>query len=532
MSEENKKKSTSFLKSKKNIIISVIVILAIIIGSVTAYIVSIQKKVEKWNNKIYPNVYIENVDLSGMSKDEAIKALNEKIKEPIQNKAITVKAADKSIEIKYSDLSPEYNIDATVDEAMNYGKDLNLFEKNELIEGSSKKELKLEFKYDETKLVGYEDKLAEMVNQDAKNATISLSGGGIDVVDGQDGRAIEKEKMTTLVKEAINANPEANTVVEVPVEVTKPKVTKDMLTKIDGVIGSFTTSYTSSDASRSANVEIAAKTVNGTLLMPGETFSYNNTLGERTRDKGYRDGAAYIGNKVVMVTGGGICQVSTTLYRAVLRAGILPTERHNHSMTTSYSGPSGDATVAWGSLDYQFKNAYDFPIYIQGYTANKHVTFNIYGNKEGMDGKTYELQTVVNETLTPTTKVVDDPNLPAGERVVEQHAVKGYKSSGYLVTYQNGKEIDKKLIAHDVYKKKDEIIKVGTKKAEPKPEPKPEVKPETKPEETQPTTPPTEQPKPEETKPTTPPANGSQAATQPPANTQTQGAAAQGQVHQ
>lgn len=471
MNEEKKKSSIGLLKSKKKIIISIVIILAIIIGSIVAYIVSIQKKVEQWNDKIYPNVYVENVNLSGMTKEKAIEVLEKDVKEPVEHKAIKVQAADKSIEIKYSDLSPEYNIDETVNEAMNYGKDLNLFEKNNLIEGKDKKELNLDFKYDESKLTDYEKKLTEMVNQNAKNATISISGGNISVIDGEDGRAIEEDKMVSLVKEAINANPEGNSVVEVPVEVTKPKITKEMLSKIDGVIGSFTTSYTSSDASRSANVEIAAKTVNGTILMPGDTFSYNNTLGERTTAKGYRDGAAYVGNKVVMVTGGGICQVSTTLYRAVLRAGIMPTERHNHSMTTTYSGPSEDATVSWGSLDYQFKNTYDFPIYIQGYTSNKHVTFNIYGNVQGMDGKTYELQTVVNETLKPSVKTVEDSSLPAGEKVVEQRPVTGYKSTGYLVTYQNGKEIDKKLIAHDVYKQKDEIIKVGTKKAEqPKPE--------------------------------------------------------------
>lgn len=466
MNEENKKTSKSLHKSKKKIIISVVVILAIIIGSIFAYIVSIQKKTEKWDNKIYPNVYVENVNLSGMTKEEAIEALNKEIKEPIQNKTITVKAADQSIEIKYSDLSPEYNIDETVNEAIMYGKDLNLFGKNDLINGKDKKEFNLDFKYDEAKLNEYENKLTEMVNQKAKDATISVNGSNVSVTEGQDGRAIEKDKMVALVKEAVNANPEANTVVEVPVEVTKPKITKEMLSKIDGVMGSFTSSYTSSDASRSANVEIATKTVNGTVLMPGETFSYNNTLGERTTAKGYRDGAAYVGNKVVMVTGGGICQVSTTLYRAVLKSGIMPTERHNHSMTTTYSGPSEDATVAWGSLDYQFKNPYDFPIYIQGYTSNKHVTFNIYGNVQAMDGKTYELQTVVNETLKPSVQTVEDPNLPAGQRVVEQNPVTGYKSTGYLVTYQNGKEIDKKLIGHDVYKQKDEIIKVGTKKGE------------------------------------------------------------------
>ncbi|MDV5106283.1 VanW family protein [Clostridium perfringens] len=317
MNEEKKKSSTGLLKSKKKIIISIVIVLAIIIGSIVAYIVSIQKKVEEWNDKIYPNVYVENVNLSGMTKEKAIEVLEKDVKEPVEHKTIKVQAVDKSIEIKYSDLSPEYNIDETVNEAMNYGKDLNLFEKNNLINGKDKKELNLDFKYDESKLTDYEKKLTEMVNQNAKNATISINGSNISVIEGEDGRAIEEDKMVSLVKEAINANPEDNSVVEVPVEVTKPKITKEMLSKIDGVIGSFTTSYTSSDANRSANVEIATKTVNGTILMPGDTFSYNNTLGERTTTKGYRDGAAYVGNKVVMVTGGGICQVSTTLYRVM-----------------------------------------------------------------------------------------------------------------------------------------------------------------------------------------------------------------------
>lgn len=465
MKEKKESSKVGSGKSKK-IIISIVVLLLIIIGAIFAYINSLQNKVEKWNDKIYPNIFVENVNLSGMTKDEAVNVLNKEVKEPVENKILKVQAADKSIEIKYSDLSPKYNIEETVEEALSYGKDLNLFEKNSLIDGKDKKELNLDFTYDESKLGEYEKKLSEMVNQKAKDATISINGGSISVVDGNDGRVIEENKMVSLVKEAINANPNGEESIEVPVEVTKPRITKDMLSKIDGVIGSFTTSYTSSDADRSANVEIAAKTVNGTILMPGDTFSYNNTLGERTTDKGYRDGAAYIGNKVVMVTGGGICQVSTTLYRAVLNAGIMPTERHNHSMTTTYSGPSEDATVAWGSLDYQFKNPYDFPIYIQGYTSNKHVTFNIYGNVEGMDGKTYELQTVVNETLKPSVQTIEDPNLPLGQRVVEQRPVTGYKSSGYLVTYQNGKEIDKKLIGNDIYKQKDEIIKVGTKKAD------------------------------------------------------------------
>ncbi|MDU7964265.1 MAG: G5 domain-containing protein, partial [Clostridium perfringens] len=148
-----------------------------------------------------------------------------------------------------------------------------------------------------------------------------------------------------------------------------------------------------------------------------------------------------------------------------------------------------------------------FPIYIQGYTSNKHVTFNIYGNVQGMDGKTYELQTVVNETLKPSVKTVDDPSLPEGQKVVEQRPVTGYKSSGYLVTYQNGKEIDKKLIGHDVYKQKDEIIKVGTKKAE---QPKQEA-----PKQEQPATANPETPKQE----TSQPAASQPATNQPPAAT-------------
>ncbi|MDZ4941438.1 VanW family protein, partial [Clostridium perfringens] len=133
--------------------------------------------------------------------------------------------------------------------------------------------------------------------------------------------------------------------------------------------------YRDTGDGRVRNMQIAAETVNGTIVMPGEEFSYNALIGDTTPDKGYEKANTYVGNKIVPDYGGGICQVSTALYRAAMRANLRSTERANHSLTGSYSEPGLDATVAYGFVDYKFKNSYDFPIYIQGYVGGGSVSF-------------------------------------------------------------------------------------------------------------------------------------------------------------
>jgi len=167
--------------------------------------------------------------------------------------------------------------------------------------------------------------------------------------------------------------------------------------------------------------------VNGTLLMPGEAFSYD-TASQKGRGK-YTFAGGYVNNKVEQVEAGGICQVCTALYRTVMKANIRSVERHNHGLAVGYSEPGLDATVAWGYLDYKFKNTYDFPIYIEGIGSNGTVTFNIYGDPNALAGNTYEL---LSENLGTDAEGTT-------------------KAKSYQVTYKNGVEIKRELISTDSY---------------------------------------------------------------------------------
>ena len=158
-------------------------------------------------------------------------------------------------------------------------------------------------------------------------------------------------------------------------------------------------------------MQLATGYINGTLLMPGDEFSYNKTILDTTPENGYKEANTYVGSEVVPNYGGGVCQISTFLYRAVITSNIRSTIRYNHSMMVGYSEPSLDATVFEGDIDYRFINTYNSPIYIEGYMGGSTITFNVYGNTSEKGNKTYELVNNVIEKYDYTTEYVDDPTL-------------------------------------------------------------------------------------------------------------------------
>lgn len=450
---------------RKKLIIGTIVISSIAIIGGVSYGVSANKTINEWNNKIYPNVFIEEVNVGGMTKEEAKSVIKNNYTKKIDDKDIVVniKGKYKEYKAKYSEISPKYDIDKAVDEAFNYGKDSSFFKKNSLIKNKNnlKQEVQLNFSYNNKKLELLENKIVDKFTTLPKNASIAINGD-ISITPEQVGYGIDKKDLDNKLKKELNGDIENQTKIIVEKKEVKPKITKKDLSKIDGVIGEFTTSYKSSDSNRSTNIQVVTEFVDGTVLMPGEEFSYSKTS---QKDKSlYKEGNAYINNQIVKDIGGGICQVSTTLYRAVMRANIRSTERHNHSLTVGYSNPSLDATVAWGYLDYKFKNPYDFPIYIKGITHNKNVTFKIYGNVDGLKGRSYDMTNEILNVINPKEEIIKDPNLKEGTRIVESNGQTGYVSKGYQLTYENGKVIKKELISTDSYAMVPRKVRVGTKK--------------------------------------------------------------------
>ena len=437
--------------------------LILVIVGISFFFYNINKKVDSWANKIYPSISINGVNVGGKTLVEAKKLIEVNLLEKVTDKTIKLVASGKEIIVEYEKINPEYKVDAAIDKALTIGKKENFLKKNSYIKNGIKEEIKVEFGYDEKVVDEYLKTFNLEVTVLAKDAGIEAVGDEVKIIPAENGIELDLEKTKEIIDENIDCDTNImNDEIEVPIRVQLPKVTDEIISEIDSRFATASTSFNSGDWNRAENLRLATKNINGTVLMPGELFSYNEVVGERTIETGFKAGAAFSGGEVVQSIGGGICQISTTLYQAIMGSGIPSVERTNHSMRVGYAPPSEDATVAWGYLDYKFKNVYDSPIFIQGIISDGIVTFNIYGDKDDLGNKTYELVGVSTGNVNPGSTRVNDDSLPAGTQIVEKRPVAGLTSVGYLVTYENGKEISRKQVSTDTYNSTQGVIRYGT----------------------------------------------------------------------
>lgn len=253
----------------------------------------------------------------------------------------------------------------------------------------------------------------------------------------------------------------------IPLTITVPEITLDKLGQeaFPQVLGTFSTTYNMDNKNRVTNLELASEKINGTIILPGEIFSYNKIVGERTIAKGYKEAAVYSGGKVVDGIGGGICQLSSTLYNAVIYANLEITARSNHRFLTSYVTAGRDATVSWGTIDFCFKNTRSYPIKIVSSVKNGVVTTEIRGIKEE---KEYEvvIENTVTEVIPYTINYIKDTTMNQGEEEIKQYGANGAKSVTYKIVKQNGIIVSKTLLSSDTYSALERIVKTGTKKTQ------------------------------------------------------------------
>lgn len=228
-------------------------------------------------------------------------------------------------------------------------------------------------------------------------------------------------------------------------------------------LGTYTTNFYEGERNRTTNIKLATQKINGIVLLPGETFSYNATVGRRTAEAGFKAAGAYSGGKVVQEIGGGICQVSTTLYNAVLYANLEIVERHNHCFESSYVAASRDATVSWGGPDFKFKNNRRYPIKIVASASNGREIVSIYGLEEEEE---YEvvIQSRKLSTISRKVEYIDDPSLEEGEEIISQSGHDGCTSEAYRILKKNGEVISSTLLSKDTYIALTRTIRRGTKK--------------------------------------------------------------------
>ena len=298
------------------------------------------------------------------------------------------------------------------------------------------------------------DKIAEQVIGDPVSATVSK----------EDGKTIIPEKVGVQfdVEEAraIIGDGSAESY-EIPVTTTAAKVTAEKLEEVlfRDTLASCSTSLNEGNVPRTNNVRLASAAINGTILNPGEEFSYNNVVGERTTERGYQSAGAYSGNEIIDEVGGGVCQPSSTLYMAVLRADLEVTQRVNHSFTVAYTPLGEDATVSWGGPDFCFKNDTDYPIKILAEQSNGQLTMTIVGTKTS--DKTVTTRTEVIETYTPQRIEKKDNSMMVGQSRVEVSGIPGYSTRTYKIITENGQTTEE-LANTSNYIKRDEVVYVGT----------------------------------------------------------------------
>lgn len=248
----------------------------------------------------------------------------------------------------------------------------------------------------------------------------------------------------------------------IPLKILYPKVkTSDIgMEAFPNNLASYSSSYATSNANRSTNISLASSKINGLVLMPGDVFSFNGTVGKRTPQAGFKVAGVYVAGQVTSDYGGGICQVSSTLYNAVLRANLEIVERTNHQFDVGYVPIGTDATVSWGSPDFKFKNSRNYPIKIVTSNYNKRLTVTIYGLKEENE---YEVQIVSYRTGTIPFKTTytTDKNLKSGQTKVIQKGSNGATAVAYRILKQNGKEVSRQLLSRDTYSPHNQIIARG-----------------------------------------------------------------------
>ena len=250
-----------------------------------------------------------------------------------------------------------------------------------------------------------------------------------------------------------------NNEIRIKLNYTEPKTKlKDLKINVfPDQISTFSTRYDANNEDRSTNLNLAASKIDGTILSPGEEFSYNKIVGERSISAGYKEAKVYQNGEVVDGIGGGICQISSTLYNAVVFANLEVTERYNHQFITSYVEAGRDATVAYGTKDFKFINNRTYPIRIDVYISSGIAKVDIYGIKEKDDKKVdFEIEIVSN--IPYDTKYQIDTSLPEGMEKVKQRGANGIIVNAYKLIQQNGVTISKELISKDTYKALDRVI--------------------------------------------------------------------------
>lgn len=416
---------------------------------------------------IESGIYADDIDLSGLSVDEAANAIKGRV---AQRQEATITLSDEegySLTFTGADIGYTWTNTKLVSDAVALGKSGNIVDRYMALKDLQRDNQVYGIEY-AINSQALEDILANCAleyDRDAVNTSMVRTEGGFQITDGLSGRMLNQVDTLANVSEFLTSKWDGSDVVlDMDVDIVSPLGSYEDLSLVRDILGSYTTSYSTSGSSRSANVANACSFINGTTLYPGEEFSTLDKITPFSEANGYFLAGSYLNGQVVDSFGGGICQVSTTLYNAVLLSELEVTERYNHSMIISYVKPSMDAAIAESSgKNFKFVNNTDYPIYIEGYTtSDKKITFNIYGveSRPSTHKVTYESETLSTD-VPDTETIYTDGGQPAGYSSGIQSAHIGYKARLWKNTYENGELVSREEVNSSSYAKSPRSITIG-----------------------------------------------------------------------
>lgn len=442
------------LNINKKILITLALILMLLFISVMYF-------TEEYTNPyMHRGVKIEDIDVSNLSKEDALKEVKSVTDEMIKNKVVNFAYEDITVPVPLRDFGYKLNLEDAINKAYSYGRSDNLFYNYlDIIKGYIfKKNFVAKADIDDAKR---EEVILNIGNKIFKKALdaypIINEDGSVTIKDSEIGRYMDINE----AKDLINLDILHEDKIELPVYKTEPKIYSNYYDGINKKLGDFETDYSSSVKNRKENIRLAASKFNNMKLNPGDEISFNDVVGEISEKTGFKSATVIVGGEYESGIGGGICQVSTTLYNSLILSDLEITERHNHSRPIHYVDLGTDAAVARGYKDLKFKNNTNNPILILSEANGENLNFKVLGNGSDRD---YEVKIIPQllGTVSPGVNTIYSDALPDGESTVRESGARGYSYKTYKEIIKNGEVVDKKEISKSYYLPKDKVVVVGT----------------------------------------------------------------------
>ena len=431
--------------------------------------------------KIVPNVHVAYVDVGGLLPAEAEKKLSEAV-HAVRGIPIIITDQNNVWFIQQADIDFSINVKKSLEAAYAVGRETDLFKRwrERFVARETPHILPVSVELNKTKLIKELSKLSIHTDRNPRDAglMVSLKTKTVALIPAVEGRKLNAEKTASQAFQSPQNH--LAFVLELVVDKLTPKVTDEHYQGLNTMLASYATNFNPWDSDRNANLRLATSRIHGKVLKPGDIFSYNQNVGHRTQKEGFRMAPVILDGKLVPDWGGGVCQVSSTLYNAALLADLDIVDRSNHGRAIGYVPLGFDATVVDGLIDFKFKNNLKNAVMIYSQITDDELIFAILGNVKDAPPP-IELDYVVHKVIEPVEIKQPDPTLEVGKEVVDESPQRGFRVSTYRIRTINGKQ-SSQLLATDDYDPVNRIVKIGTKpgvttppanKLTSKPKPKP-----------------------------------------------------------